>query len=60
MSQCYILLNIVHFVGVIKKVFDNTRIHGMEFSKTPIIRINWDGEPSGYAENPDNWIFLRK
>jgi len=25
-----------------------------------LIRINWDGEPSGYAENPDNWIFLRK
>jgi hypothetical protein len=23
-----------------------------------LIRINWDGEPSGYAENPDNWIFL--
>jgi len=24
------------------------------------IQINWDGEPSGYAENPDNWIFLGK
>jgi hypothetical protein len=24
----------------------------------PLVRINWDGEPSGYAENPDNWIFL--
>ena len=23
----------------------------------PHIRINWDGELSGYAENPDNWIF---
>ena len=20
--------------------------------------LNWDGEPSGYAENPDNWIFF--
>jgi len=29
-------------------------------SRTPHIRINWDGEPSGYAENPDNWIFLWK
>jgi hypothetical protein len=29
-------------------------------SITPIIRINWDREPSGYAENPDNWIFSFK
>jgi len=28
--------------------------------RTPLIRINWDGEPSGYVENPDNWIFLWK
>jgi hypothetical protein len=28
------------------------------YSRTPLIRINWDLEPSGYAENPDNWIFL--
>jgi len=28
------------------------------YSRTPLIRINWDGEPSGYAENPDNWIFF--
>jgi hypothetical protein len=27
---------------------------------TPFILINWDHEPSGYAENPDNWIFLWK
>jgi len=26
-------------------------------SRTPLIRVNWDGKPSGYAENPDNWIF---
>jgi hypothetical protein len=30
------------------------------YSRTPLIRINWDGDPSGYAENPDNWIFLGK
>ena len=24
------------------------------YSRTPLIRINWDGEKSGYAENPDN------
>jgi len=25
---------------------------------TPLIRINWDGEPSFYADNPDNWVFI--
>jgi hypothetical protein len=30
------------------------------YSRTPLIRINWDGEPSEYAENADNWIFLWK
>jgi len=25
-----------------------------KYGRTPIIRIDWDGEPSGYAENPDN------
>jgi hypothetical protein len=25
------------------------------YSGTPLIRINWDGESSGYAEYPDNW-----
>jgi len=30
------------------------------YSRSPHIWINWDGEPSGYAENPDNWIFLWK
>ena len=29
-----------------------------KYSRTPRILINWDGEPSGYAENPDDWIFL--
>jgi len=28
------------------------------YSGTSVIRINWDGQPSGYAEIPDNWIFL--
>jgi hypothetical protein len=31
---------------------------GEKYSITPIIRINCDRQPSGYAENPDNWIFL--
>jgi hypothetical protein len=28
------------------------------YSITPIFRINSDREPSAYAQNPDNWIFL--
>lgn len=30
------------------------------YSRTPFIRIKWDAEPPGYAENPDYWIFLWK
>jgi hypothetical protein len=29
-----------------------------KYSITPIIWNNWDRETFGYAENPDNWIFL--
>jgi hypothetical protein len=38
----------------------NTFIVGFHFlqSRIPLIRIKWDGVPSGYAENSDNWIFL--
>jgi hypothetical protein len=32
----------------------------MKCGITPLIRINWDGEASGYAENPDNRSFLLK
>ena len=28
------------------------------YSRTPCMRINWDGEPFGNAENSDNWSFL--
>ena len=28
------------------------------YNGTLLIRINWDGKPPGYAENPDNWVFL--
>jgi hypothetical protein len=34
--------------------------NGTKCSRTPLIRINWDGEPSGYAENPDNQIFFNR
>ena len=30
------------------------------YSITPLIRINWDGEPSVYAWKPYNWTFLWK
>ena len=30
-----------------------------KYSRTPHIRIHLDGEPSGYAENPNNWIFFK-
>ena len=29
-----------------------------EYSVTPLIRINWNDEPSEYVENPDNWTFF--
>ena len=29
-----------------------------QYSRTPLIRINWNGELSGYAEYLDNLIFL--
>jgi hypothetical protein len=28
------------------------------YSITPIIQVNWSSKPSGYAENPEHWIFL--
>jgi hypothetical protein len=31
-----------------------------KYSKIPLIWINWEDEPSGYAENPHNWISLWK
>ena len=31
---------------------------GKRYRRSPFIRINWDGEPSGYVENPNNWIFF--
>ena len=29
-----------------------------EYSRIPLTRITWNDESSGYAENPDNGIFL--
>jgi len=35
-------------------------IYEWMYSRTTLIRINWDDKPSGYADNPHNWIFLWK
>jgi len=32
----------------------------IQYSRTPLIRFNWEGKPSVCAENPDNWIFSLK
>lgn len=32
--------------------------HYSFYSITPLIRIKWDGQPSDYAQNTDNLIFL--
>jgi hypothetical protein len=29
-----------------------------EYNRTTFIRINWEEEPSGYVEKPENWNFL--
>ena len=30
----------------------------MVYSRIPHIQINWDEEPSGYADNPDKYVFV--
>ena len=36
----------------------DSKLLDAKYSRTPLIRINWDGEPSEYAENQHNWTFL--
>ena len=55
---------------LITRVFQNTNYHFQENNvlcasftllfqlSFTLIRTNWDGESSGYAEDPDNRIFL--
>jgi len=38
----------------------NIELPNCRYSRTPLIRTKWDGESSGYAEDPDNRIFLWK
>jgi len=40
-----------------RKCFNFIYIH-TTYSRTALIVINWHGQPSRYAENPDNWIFF--
>ena len=60
----YAHLSILLWVFEIKKKFAVRNLAKFIYfrfyknSITPLIRNNFDGEPSGYAENPDNWIFL--
>jgi len=37
-------------------ITDNPRLK--KYSRIPLIRINSNGDLSGYAGNPDNWIFF--
>jgi hypothetical protein len=48
-----------HFFTAVDRTFSaNCLVFHSIYRRTPLIRINWDGKPSGKAENPDNWIFL--
>jgi len=38
--------------------WQETELDTVKYRRTPLIRINLDSKPSGYAENPDNWIFI--
>jgi hypothetical protein len=44
----------IKWVGLFAFVF----IYLFLYGRTPVIQMNLDGEASGYAENPANWIFL--
>ena len=39
---------------------NNTHFGFTTYSRTPLVRINWDDESAGYAENTNNWIFFSK
>jgi len=50
------LFQFIYYTSILLNVLNWTCI--TIYSRIPLIQINWDGEPFGYAENPDNWIFL--
>jgi hypothetical protein len=44
--------------SVEKFKYSHIHIEKFKYHTTPIIRINWDHDPSKHAQNSDNWIFL--
>jgi len=53
----------VHTAGTepadhVQRVEQSIVFTSLKYSRTSFIRINWDGQPSAYAENPDNWTLL--
>jgi len=53
-----LLVMLQHVTNILAAL--TTFVRSMLYSGTPLIRINLDGEPSGYAEKSDNWIFFLK
>jgi hypothetical protein len=47
----------VHYVTQYTAAVLDITFYITKYSRTPLIRINWDGKPSGYTDNPDDWIF---
>jgi hypothetical protein len=45
-----LLLNVVSFLV--------SHVILLLYNRTPLNWINWNGEPSSYVENLDNWVFL--
>lgn len=50
----------VNIVCSVVHIYEVVRCEAREVNYTsgPLIRINWEGEPSEYAEKPGNGIFL--
>ena len=58
---CFILnLNLHWLYSPLGWPYWNSTLWQYLYSRTPLIRINWDAELSGCAENPDNWVFNSK
>ena len=49
--------NLMQIVAVLMSC---TLLNGLQYSITPLFRINWDGHPSDMQKIPDNWIFSLK
>jgi hypothetical protein len=47
-----------YYVYCLQEINEQRKTSMWKYNGTPLIRVNWYGEASGYPENPDNWIFL--